>query len=90
MRSASTHDGRRGAAGGPRAAADRRIAPQVTREVPLAGDQTRETLAGLDIDGATADDLERRGLIGTAGRSPPRQPNGTDLGDADQPGHARR
>ena len=40
-----------------------RSVPEVTRGAPLTGEQTREILAGPGIDGAKADDLERRGLI---------------------------
>ena len=35
----------------------------MTRGAPLTGEQTREILAGLGVDDATAADLEKRGIV---------------------------
>ena len=44
--------------------------PEVRMGAPLAGEQTREILAGLGLAGETVDDLARRGVIATGERTP--------------------
>jgi crotonobetainyl-CoA:carnitine CoA-transferase CaiB-like acyl-CoA transferase len=47
-----------------------RTDPQVYRGAPLTGEHSREILAGLGIEDAAADDLERRGVIATGKAAP--------------------
>lgn len=47
-----------------------RTAPEVYRGAPLTGEQTREILTELGMDGPAADNLEGRGVIATRERHP--------------------
>jgi crotonobetainyl-CoA:carnitine CoA-transferase CaiB-like acyl-CoA transferase len=47
-----------------------RTDPAVYRGAPLTGEQTREILAELGVDDATAADLERRGIVAARERRP--------------------